>query len=336
MKPMEIVMNMMRSIKYESYGGPEVLNLVQTPIPEPGAGELLVKVKSSSVTAADWHLRKADPFMVRIMNGLMKPGNKVLGQEFAGEVVKTGSSVTRFNTGDLVFGSTGMKTGSYAEFIVVNEDSVLVKAPENVDYEVLASVPIGALTAQFFLGKGNLSSGKRVLINGASGSVGTYAVQIAKTAGAQVTGVCSTKNVALVQSLGADSVIDYKITDFTKSHEQFDIIFDTAGNLNFRLISENLTEKGYFISTAFNLGLMVEMMKNVLRKGKKVYTGVTKESRVELEKITAMIKNGAIKPVISRRYTMEEIREAHRYAETGHKRGNVLLTIDNGESDARS
>ncbi|WP_221930289.1 NAD(P)-dependent alcohol dehydrogenase [Gracilimonas mengyeensis] len=329
-------MKTMKSIIYEKYGGPEVLQLMQSPIPEPGSGELLIKVNSSSVTAADWHLRKADPFMVRIANGFFKPKQTVLGQEFAGEVVKVGAGVTNYSAGDKVFGSTGMKTGAYAEYITVDENSVLGRSPKGIDQELLATVPIGAMTAQFFLSQGNLKSGSSVLVNGASGSVGSYAVQIAKAAGAHVTGICSTSNVEWVKEIGADTVIDYKTTDFTRSNQQYDIIFDTVGNLSFRKVRDHLTDEGHFISTAFNIGLMFGMMGNALRKGKKVFTGITKETKESLEEVTDMIRKGVLRPVIDRSYSMEEIQEAHRYVESGRKKGNVLLTIHKEGSYERS
>lgn len=328
-------MEKMKSIVYEKYGGPDVLHIVQTPIPKPGPEQLLIKVTSSSVTAADWHLRKADPFIARIVNGFLKPKNPVLGQEFAGEVIKTGSAVTHFKAGDLVFGSTGMTTGAYSEFIVMDQSSVLAKSPDDIDQELLAAVPIGAMTALFFLEKGELNKDSKILINGASGSVGTYAVQIATSSGAHVTGVCSTANLELVRTLGADEVIDYKTTDFTRSNLKYDIIFDTVGNLAFGSVRDNLTKNGHFVSTAFNVRLMLEMMMNGFRKGKNAYTGVTKETKESLDYIIGLIESKTLRPVIDKRFSMEEIQEAHRYVESGRKKGNVLLKIS-GDSHARS
>jgi NADPH:quinone reductase-like Zn-dependent oxidoreductase len=323
-------MKKMRSIVYDRYGGPDVLTLMQTSVPEPAAGEILIRVISSSVTAADWHLRKADPFMVRLMNGLFKPKRAVLGQEFFGEVDEVGSNVTRFKKGDLVFGSTGMKTGAHSEYIILDEESVICRVPKEMASSNLAAVPIGTMTAQFFLDKGGLSKGARVLINGASGSVGTYAVQIAKAKGAEVTGVCSTSNVKMVKDLGADDVIDYKKIDFTSTNETYNLIFDTVGNLRFGSIRKNLTSDGRFVSTAFNISLMLSMIMNRFRKGQEVFTGVTRETQDALDDIAQMLRDGIMVPVIDREYSKEEIREAHAYAESGRKRGNLLINITGG------
>jgi NADPH:quinone reductase-like Zn-dependent oxidoreductase len=329
-------MKKMRSIVYEQYVVPEVLQQVLTQIPEPGPEQLLIKVHNSTVTAADWHLRKADPFYARMVSGLFRPKQPVLGQEFSGEVIQTGSSVHEFGAGDRVYGSTSMKTGSYSDYILLDQESVIVKSPRGVDPHILAAVPVGAMTALFFLKKGKLDQGARVLINGASGSVGSYAVQIAKAFGAEATGICSTGNVDLVKALGADRVIDYKTTDLTELNEQYDIIFDTVGNLRFSRLRHNLSGNGHFVSTAFHPTLLIQMILSSFRKGTRVYTGVTQESREALQEITDMIRKGNVRPLIDRIYSMEEVREAHRYAETGRKKGNVLLAINNGGIHAGS
>jgi NADPH:quinone reductase-like Zn-dependent oxidoreductase len=320
----------MKSIIYDTYGSPDVLKLIKTSIPKPDRNELLIKVISSSVTAADWHLRKADPIMVRFMNGLLTPKKKVLGQEFYGEIVETGRSVTRFKPGDKIFGSTGLKTGAHSEYIIMSEDSVISKADGNIENESLAAIPIGGMTSLFFLKQGGLKKGDRVLINGASGSVGSYAVQIAKAYGASVTGVCSTRNVKLVREIGADQVIDYKKERLDNHPHSYDIVFDTVGNLSYKSVKPLLSSDGHFISTAFNLGLMQAMMMNTFRKGHKVYTGVTKESRELLDEIKNLLKSKKLKAVIERTYSMEEIKEAHIHAESGHKQGNIILAIQGG------
>ena len=320
----------MKSIIYDTYGSPDVLKLIKTSTPKPSGNELLIKVISSSVTAGDWHLRKAEPFMVRFMNGLLAPKRKVLGQEFYGEVIETGGSVTRFKPGDKIFGSTGLKTGAHSEYIVLSEDSVISMADRDIENESLAAIPTGAMTALFFLKQGGLKKGDRVLINGASGSVGSYAVQIAKAYGAIVTGVCSTRNVKLVREIGADQVIDYKKEKLVNHPNSYDIIFDTVGNLSYRSIKPLLSSEGHFISTAFNLGLMKAMMMNTFRKGHKVYTGVTKESQELLEEIKDLLKSKKLKAVIEKTYSMEEIKEAHKHAESGHKQGNIILAIQGG------
>ena len=316
----------MKAIKYEKYGGPEVLKMVETQKPKPTEHQILIRVISSSVTAADWHLRKADPFMVRIMNGMFKPKNQVLGQEFSGEIVEVGSNVTQFKTGELVFGNTSMKSGAYAEYIVLDEDSVITRIPRNIHPDKVATAPIGALAALHFLREAGIKSGQKVLVNGASGSVGTYAVQIAKVFGAEVTGVSSTSNVKMVQLNGADHVIDYKKMAIQEYGGTYDIIFDTVGNLDFDEMKSILTDQGYFTSTAFNPSLILKMIFNK-KDGPKLYTGVTNETREDLETIARMISTGDVKPVIDKSYEMEEIREAHTYVESGRKRGNVIIKI---------
>tara|TARA_R110000868_G_scaffold304437_1_gene564958 strand:+ start:4136 stop:5110 length:975 start_codon:yes stop_codon:yes gene_type:complete len=320
----------MKSIIYDTYGSADVLKLIKTSIPKPGPNELLIKIISSSVTAADWHLRKADPILVRFMNGLLAPKQKVLGQEFYGEIIEIGESVTRFKPGDKIFGSTGLKTGAHSEFIALNEDSVISKVDRDIENESLATIPIGAMTALFFLKKGGLKKGDRVLINGASGSVGSYAVQIAKANGATVTGVCSTRNVKLVREIGADRVVDYKKERLVNDFHHYDIIFDTVGNLSYRSAKQLFTSEGHFISTAFNLELMWAMMMNTFRKGHKVFTGVTKESQELLDEIKDLVKSKKLKAVIEKTYSMEEIKEAHNHAESGHKQGNIILAIQGG------
>jgi len=320
----------MKSIIYDTYGSPDVLKLINTGIPKPTWNELLIKVISSSVTAADWHLRKANPVMVRFMNGLLTPKRKVLGQEFYGEIIEIGENVTRFKPGDKVFGSTGLKTGAHSEFIVLSEDSVISKADKDIENESLATIPVGGMTALFFLKQGGLKKGDRVLVNGASGSVGSYAVQIAKAYGANVTGVCSTRNVKLVLDIGADQVVDYKKDKLLNGSQNYEIVFDTVGNLNYRNVMPLLSLEGYFVSTAFNLGLMRAMMMNTFRKGHKAYTGITKESQELLDEIKDLLKSKNLKAVIERTYSMEEIKEAHIHAESGHKQGNIILEIQGG------
>lgn len=320
----------MKSIIYNTYGSPDVLKLIRTSIPKPTRNELLIKVISSSVTAADWHLRKADPIMVRFMNGLLSPKKKVLGQEFYGEVIEKGENVTRFKPADKIFGSTGLQTGAYSEFIVLNENSVISKADKDIENESLATIPIGGMTALFFLKQAGIKKGDRILINGASGSVGSYAVQIAKANGATVTGVCSTPNVKLVRDIGADQIIDYKKEKLVNHAQKYDIVFDTVGNLSYRNVKSILSSEGHFISTAFNLELIQAMMMNRFRKGHKVYTGVTKESQQLLDEIKDLIKLKKLKAVVEKTYSMEEIREAHIHAESGHKKGNIILAIQGG------
>ena len=301
----------MKAVVYKRYGPPEVLRLTELPKPEPRPGEVLIAVRATTVTAGDCRMRRADPFMVRLFNGLFRPRRiPVLGFELAGVVEAVGGGVGSFRPGDEVYAFNGFGFGGYAEYRSLPESGPLKKGvvalkPKNLDFGEAAAVPTGGITAAGFLRAAEPLSGRRMLIYGASGSVGTYAVQLAKRFGAEVTGVCSTRNLELVRSLGADHLIDYTAEDFTAADARYDVVFDAVGKLTPSRGKRVLTPNGVFLSA----------MKNPASRTR------------DLELLTELIEAGVVRPVIDRRHPLAEIVEAHRYVETGHKRGNVVIEV---------
>ena len=319
----------MKAIVYTEYVSPDVLQLKEVAKPIPKDNEVLIKIFATTVTSGDCRVRKADPFAVRFFNGLTKPQKiTILGNELAGEIEEVGKNVKLFRKGDQVFGQAGMNLGANAEYLCLSEDAALAIKPANLTWEEAAVIPFGGNTALHFLKKGNIRSGQKVLIYGASGSLGTAAIQIAKHFGAEVTGVCSTTNIELVKSLGADNVIDYTNEDFTQSGQTYDIIFDTTGKSPFSGCLKSLKQNGIYLRAVhMALSSIVRGFWTSMTSSKKVIGGVATELKENLVFLKGLVEAGKLKPVIDRRYPFEQIAEAHRYVDNGHKKGNVAITV---------
>ena len=323
----------MKAIVYTKYGSPEVLQLKQVEKPTPKDNEVLIKIYATTVTATECTFRKGEPFFSRLFTGLIRPKITTLGEELAGEVEEVGKDVAVFKKGDQVFGTAGPKFGANAEYICVPEDGVLTIKPNNLTHEDAASCVDGFLTAMPFLrDTGNIQSGQSVLINGASGSVGSAAVQVAKYLGAEVTGVCSTENLEMVKSLGADHVIDYKKEGFTKTGKKFDIIFDAVGKISFSHAKSALKQKGIFLEAGIGMGIFPQVIWTSMFDGKKAKIAATglrspQERIKDLKILKELLESGKIRPVIDRQYTLAQIAEAHRHVDKGHKKGNVVITL---------
>lgn len=300
----------MKAVVYERYGSPDVLELREVNKPIPKDNEVLVKIYATTVTAGDWRLRKADPFLARLFNGLFKPKRvKILGFEVSGVIEAVGKNVETFQRGDAVFASCGFRFGGYAEYTCLPVNDVIALKPSNMSFEQAAAVPIGGLTALRLLKQAEIKKGCHVLIYGASGSVGTFAVQIAKALDAKVTAVCSATNVNMVKQLGADEIIDYTKEDFTKTSSRFDIIVDAVGKTSKSVCKHLLKTGARYVSV----------------------TGSPKSNPGDLLFLKGLIESGNLVTVIDKRYTLEQIREAHAYVESFRKKGNVVINVSTPE-----
>jgi NADPH:quinone reductase-like Zn-dependent oxidoreductase len=325
----------MKAILHTKFGPPDELQLKEVEKPVPRDSEILIKIHATTVTSTDCNARNFT-FVTKVFRlparlfffGIFRPRINILGIDLAGEIEAVGKDVKRFKEGDQVFGTPGIAFGAHAEYTCMPEDGVLTIKPANIAWEEAASVFLGAHTALFFLrDKGNIQAGQKILIYGASGSIGTFAVQLAKYFGAEVTGVCSTTNLEMVKSLGADKVIDYTKEDFTRSGETYDLIFDTVGKTSFSRCKSSLKQKGIFLAALMDLPEIVQIIWTSMTGGKTVKGGVALERVEDLNFLKELMEAGKIKPVIDRCYPLEKTAEAFRYVEEGHKKGNVVIRV---------
>lgn len=322
----------MKAIVCTKYGPPEVLQIQEVEKPTLKANEVLIKVYATSVTLYDcWQRSGTAPpgfgFLYKLATGFRKPRQPIFGTELAGEIEAVGKDVKLFRKGDQIFAYTGMSLGAYVEYICLPEDGVLAIKPNNMTFEEAAAVQQGALTALYFLRNANIQSGQKILIFGASGGVGTFAVQLAKHFGAEVTGVASAQKLELVKFLGADKVIDYTKEDFTKNGETYDVIFDTVGKSVVRRSKRSLKKGGFYLFTTFGLVKFFQIQWSKMRSKMKVFLGTLEETAEDLIFLRELIEAGKLKSVIDRRYPFEQAAEAHRYVETGQKKGQVVITL---------
>lgn len=330
----------MKAIVYTEYGSPDVLHLKEITKPTPKADELLVKVYAVSINYGDMvarNFRAVSPqqfnmpflfwFFARIAFGINKPKKHILGSEFAGKVEAIGKDVTLFQKGDAVFGYFGEQMGANAEYVCMPQDGLVAFKPTNMTYEEAATIPYGGLTALSLLRKANIQRGQTVLVNGASGSIGSAAVQLAKYYGAEVTGVCSTPRLGMVKSLGASRVIDYTQEDFTQRSEQYDLIFDVLGRSSFSRCKRVLKENGRYLLASFKGKQLLQMFWTARVGDKKVICALSGESPKDLVFLKELAEAGVIKPTVDRCYPPEQAAEAHRYVENGYKTGNVVITM---------
>jgi NADPH:quinone reductase-like Zn-dependent oxidoreductase len=330
----------MKAVTFSEYGSPDVLKLSQVATPTPKANELLIKVHATTVNTGDiWtrNFKAISPskfsmplpmwLAARLLFGFDKPKIHILGAEVAGEVAAVGAQVTRFKEGDPVFGYRGPAFGGNAEYLCMPETGLVARKPANMTFVEAATVPYGAMTALNLLRKVKLQPGQTILINGASGGIGSYGVQLAKHYGAEVTGVCSTPRLGLVKTLGADHVIDYTQADFSKNGKQYDVIFDILGRSSFARIKNSLTPHGRYLLASFKTPQLGQMLITSLTSGPKVICALSMETPADLLHVKELVEVGKIKAVIDRCFPLEQVAEAHRYVEAGEKKGSVVITV---------
>ncbi|MFZ4655644.1 MAG: NAD(P)-dependent alcohol dehydrogenase [Caldilineaceae bacterium] len=330
----------MKAVTFTEYGPPDVLKLVEVATPTPKANEILIKIHATTVGVGDLWVRNFKAisprqfsmplpmwFAARLVFGFNKPKINILGGELAGEVAAVGDQVTRFKTGDQIFGYRGQAFGGNAEYLAMPETGLVAIKPTNMTFAEAATVPYGALTALNLLRKVNLQPGQKILINGASGGIGSFGVQLSKHYGAEVTGVCSTPRMDLVKTLGADHVIDYKKEDFTQNGKQYDVIFDIMGRSSFARLKNSLTANGRYLLASFKTPQLLQMLMTARTSGPKVICALSMESLADLLQIKELVEAGKIKAVIDRCFPLAEVAEAHRYVEGGQKKGSVVIAV---------
>jgi NADPH:quinone reductase-like Zn-dependent oxidoreductase len=321
----------MKAIVYERYGPPEVLQLKEVEKPAPKDKEILIKIHATTVTAGDWRVRSLIAPAMRLVLGISRPRQPILGSELAGEIESVGKDVSKFKVADRVFAFSGFGMGCHAQYKCMPEDGAVALMPTTLTYDEAAALSFGGTTALDFLRRAKLQSGEKVLVNGASGSVGTAAVQLARHFGADVTGVCSTANLELVRSLGANHVIDYSKEDFTQNGETYDVIVDVVGTAPFSRSKASLKERGRLLQVLGSLAELLRAPWVSMTSSKKVIAGPAAERAEDLRFLAKLAQTGEFKPVIDRRYPFEQIAEAHRYVDTGRKKGNVVIAVEHDD-----
>jgi NADPH:quinone reductase-like Zn-dependent oxidoreductase len=336
----------MKAIVFTEYGTPDVLQLKEVANPVPKDNEILIKVYATPVNYGDISARNFSHiparefnmpmplwFPARIAFGFNKPKNTILGSELAGEIEATGNSVKKFKKGDRVFAYLGMRMGANAEYLCMPENGMVAVKPTNMTYEEACAVPYGGIMALSILRKANIQKGQKVLVNGASGGIGSIAVQLARYYGAEVTGVCGTPRLEYVRALGADKVVDYTREDFTRNGDQYDLIFDILGRSSFSRLKSSLKPNGRYLLASFKTGKLLQMLWTSITGGKKVICAMASEKPEDLVFIKELVETGKIKTIVDKCYPLEQTAEAHRYVEKGLKKGHIVITLDHKDKN---